>query len=195
MVMLSGLVCVGILTAFGRSTLTVLVITGIVMRKMISSTSITSTSGVVLMLDITLGSSELGPTLIDMSYSSRAAAAAPTRCVARTPFGSRRNSLADRRGFGGRRAGAAHAVGRHTRATDKIGMQVAGKVPQGILQELVAAQQPVITHDRRYRDEQTDGRHDERLTDRTSNPHDARLPGDAYRHQRVQNAPDRTEQA
>src|ERR1700682_3573022 len=120
MVMLSGLVCVGILTAFGRSTFTVLVITGIVMRKMISSTSITSTSGVVLMLAIPLGSSELGPTLIDMSYSSRAAAE-PARCVARTPFGSRRNSLADRRGFGSRRAGTAHAVGRHTRATDKIG--------------------------------------------------------------------------
>ena len=53
-VMFSGLVCVGMLTAFGRSTFTVLLITGIVMRKMMSSTSITSTSGVVLMLAIAL---------------------------------------------------------------------------------------------------------------------------------------------
>src|SRR5882762_6046094 len=78
-VMFSGLVCVGILTAFGRETGTVLVITGIVMRKMMSSTSMTSTSGVVLIFDITVTSSELAPTLIDMSYSSRDALAAAGR--------------------------------------------------------------------------------------------------------------------
>ena len=50
MVMFSGLVWVGMLTAFGTCTGTVLVITGMVIRKMISSTSMTSTSGVVLML-------------------------------------------------------------------------------------------------------------------------------------------------
>ena len=50
--MFSGLVCVGMLTALGRSTFTVLVITGIVIRKMMSSTSMTSTSGVVLIVAI-----------------------------------------------------------------------------------------------------------------------------------------------
>jgi len=48
---------------------------------------------------------------------------------------------------------------------------------------------------RRHRDEQTDGRHDERLTHGSRDLVDARLAGDADRHQRVQNAPDRTEQA
>src|SRR6266513_1035697 len=175
--MFSGLVCVGILTAFGRSTGTVLVITGIVMRKMISSTSMTSTSGVVLILAITLASSEAGPTLIDMGYSSR------------------RNSFADRRRLGSRRARTTPALAPHAGAADEIGVQVAGKVPQGVLQELVAAQQPVVTHDRRHRDEQSYGRHDERLAHRSCDLVDARLARDADRHQRVQNAPDRTEQA
>ena len=53
MVTFSGLVWVGMLTALGRSTFTLLLITGIVIRKMMSITSMTSTSGVVLMLDIT----------------------------------------------------------------------------------------------------------------------------------------------
>ena len=57
MLMFSGLVCVGMLAAFGRSTFTDCVITGIVIRKMISSTSITSTSGVMLISDIGLSSS------------------------------------------------------------------------------------------------------------------------------------------
>src|SRR5579863_7878637 len=64
MVMFSGLVWVGMLTAFGRSTFTVLLITGMVIRKMMSSTSITSTSGVVLMLAIAPPDS--CPTLIAM---------------------------------------------------------------------------------------------------------------------------------
>src|SRR6516164_1630783 len=65
MVMFSGLVWVGMLTAFGSCTGTVLVITGMVIRKMMSSTSITSTSGVVLMLAIAPPASSL-PTLIAM---------------------------------------------------------------------------------------------------------------------------------
>src|SRR6267143_2781358 len=174
-VMFSGLVCVGILTAFGRATGTVLVITGIVMRKMMSSTSMTSTSGVVLIFDITVTSSELPPTLIDMSYSSRG------------------NSF-DRRRLGSRRTRTA-ALAPHAGAAHQIGMQVTGKVAQRVLQQLVAAEQPVVAHDRRHRDEQTDGRHDERLADGTCDLVDARLAGDADRHQRVQNAPDRTEQA
>src|SRR6186713_2254043 len=48
--MFSGFVCVGMLTAFGSSTFTVLLMTGIVIRKMMSNTNMTSTRGVVLML-------------------------------------------------------------------------------------------------------------------------------------------------
>ena len=67
-VMFSGLVWVGMLTALGRFTFTVLLITGMVIRKMMSSTSITSTSGVVLMVDITsvFRSAPEPPTFIDM---------------------------------------------------------------------------------------------------------------------------------
>src|SRR6267378_3420587 len=192
MVMFSGLVCVGILTALGRSTGTVLLITGMVMRKMISSTSMTSTSGVVLMLDITVFSSELPPTLIDM-VSPRALRALSKRGATVRP--GRRYSLAERRRLGGRRTRTAATLAPHAGTAHQVGMQVAGKVTQGILQELVAAEQPVVTHDRRYRDEQTDGGHDERLAHRACDFVDARLAGDADRHQRVQNAPDRTEQA
>src|SRR5262245_56916178 len=61
----SGFVCVGIFTALGRFCTTVFVITGIVIRKMISSTSITSTRGVVLMVELSsVPSSSLDPTFI-----------------------------------------------------------------------------------------------------------------------------------
>src|SRR6202000_2559255 len=64
-VMFSGFVCVGMFTALGKSTFTVLLITGIVIRKMMSNTNMTSTRGVVLMLAITPGSSpDPDPTLI-----------------------------------------------------------------------------------------------------------------------------------
>src|SRR5258708_19733980 len=69
-VMFSGLVCVGMLTAFGRSTFTVLLMTGIVTRKMMSSTNMTSTSGVVLMFAITPCSSPEPPTFIAILNSS-----------------------------------------------------------------------------------------------------------------------------
>src|SRR5437899_1663684 len=49
MTMFSGLVWVGWFLSLGSSTDTLWITTGIVMRKMISNTSITSTSGVVLM--------------------------------------------------------------------------------------------------------------------------------------------------
>src|ERR1700719_1240334 len=66
-VIFSGLVVVGMLTAFGRSTFTVRVITGMVMRKMMSRTSITSTSGVVLIVAIIDGPSPEGDsTFIDI---------------------------------------------------------------------------------------------------------------------------------
>src|SRR5579871_1070424 len=65
MVMFSGLVWVGMLTAFGTVTGTFLVMTGMVIRKMISSTNMTSTSGVVLISDMIPPSSPV-PTLIAM---------------------------------------------------------------------------------------------------------------------------------
>ena len=55
--MFSGLVWRAMLVSFGSCTGTVCVTTGIVIRKMMSSTSITSTSGVVLMAETTSSSS------------------------------------------------------------------------------------------------------------------------------------------
>src|SRR5450432_4281924 len=67
-VMFSGLVSRTSLRSFGSCTGIAVVITGMVIRKMISSTSITSTSGVVLMAETTSSSSPLaGPTLIAMA--------------------------------------------------------------------------------------------------------------------------------
>src|SRR5207248_5801176 len=177
MVLCSGLGCVGMLTAFGNVTFTVFVITGMVMRKMMSSTSITSTSGVVLMVAITLTSPPPPePTLMAM-------ASPPSAGV----------SLADRRRLGaGRPRPAAFAA--DSGSAHQVGMQVGGKVPQRVLEDLVATEQPVVTHDRGHRDEQPDGRHDERLADGTGHLVDARLPGDADIHQGAQNAPHRAEQ-
>src|SRR5881394_997623 len=67
MTMFSGLVCVGRLRSFGSSTGTFCTTTGMVMRKMISSTSITSTSGVVLICEFRSSSSAC-PTCIAMSH-------------------------------------------------------------------------------------------------------------------------------
>src|SRR5438094_5045900 len=66
MTIFSGLVCVGRLRSFGSSTGTFCTTTGMVMRKMISSTSITSTSGVVLICEFRSSSSAC-PTCIAMS--------------------------------------------------------------------------------------------------------------------------------
>src|SRR5437763_12717284 len=178
MVMFSGLVCVGMLAAFGMGTFTVCVISGIRTRKMMSSTSITSTSGVVLMVAITLTSPPPPePTLMAM-------ASPPSAGV----------SLADRRRLGaGRPRPAAFAA--DSGSAHQVGMQVGGKVPQRVLEDLVATEQPVVTHDRGHRDEQPDRRHDERLADGAGHLVDARLPGAADIHQRAQTAPHRADQA
>src|SRR6185503_6730972 len=55
--MFSGLVCVGRFLSFGRSSAMLWITTGIVIRKMISRTSITSTSGVVLICELSSSSS------------------------------------------------------------------------------------------------------------------------------------------
>ena len=62
--MFSGLVCVGWFTAFGMLTLAMSWTTGTVIRKMISSTSMMSTRGVVLISEIAEPSSSVLPTLI-----------------------------------------------------------------------------------------------------------------------------------
>src|SRR5689334_15220287 len=98
------------LVSCGRLTGTVCTTTGIVIRKMISSTSITSTSGVVLMAETTSSSSSEEPTLIAMA-------------------GLRRTRSA-RHGSGGPELGAhqhavqlgpeaAHRLHRHLVATDE----------------------------------------------------------------------------
>ena len=73
MVMFSGFVCVGTLRSFGSSIGTCWMTTGMVIRKMMSSTSITSTSGVVLMADITSWSSSSAswPTVMPMALRLR----------------------------------------------------------------------------------------------------------------------------
>src|SRR5450755_552496 len=67
MSMFSGLVWRGMLVSFGSTTGIVCVTTGIVIRKMMSSTSITSTSGVVLIDETTSSSSPLEPTFMAMA--------------------------------------------------------------------------------------------------------------------------------
>src|SRR5579863_4449107 len=175
-VMFSGFVCVGMLTAFGRSTFTVLLMTGIVMRKMMSNTSMTSTSGVVLITDITPRSSSPDDTLIAIC-----AVLDSLLAYHRSGRRSRPRCLG---------LGTADPC-----TTDKIGMEIGGEVPQRILDELVAAEQPVVAHHRRYRDEQADRGHDQRLTHRSCDLVDARLTGDTDRHERIQNAPHRAEQS
>src|SRR5512143_1200529 len=66
--MFSGFVSRISLRSFGSSTGIDVTTTGIVIRKMISSTSITSTNGVVLIVEIASSSSpDAGPTLIAMA--------------------------------------------------------------------------------------------------------------------------------
>src|SRR5580698_9156177 len=74
MTMFSGLVSVGMFRAFGSCTGTFFNTTGTVMRKMISITSITSTSGVVLIVVFRSASSESAEwTEIDILYVLRVA--------------------------------------------------------------------------------------------------------------------------
>src|SRR5687768_4848989 len=143
--MFSGLVCRAMLSSFGRFSATVCVTTGIVIRKMISSTSITSTSGVVLMVETTSSSPPLSdPTFIAMMRTS--------------------GDLAD-----------------HGAAAHQDTVQVGAEGAHRFHRHLVAADQPVVAQHRRHRDRQTDGRHDQRFTDRTRDLVDRSLPRDADR--------------
>src|SRR6185369_2732275 len=166
MSMFSGFVCRAMLVSFGSVTGTVCVTTGIVIRKMMSSTSITSTSGVVLIAETTSSSSPSeGPTVIAMAGSS-----ALRRCA---------------RGDRGRDGPCAH----------QHAVQVGTEAAHRFHRDLVAADEPVVAEHRRHRDRETDGGHDQRLADRTGDLVDRRLAGDADRGQRVVDAPDSAEQA
>jgi len=68
--MFSGFVSVASLEIVGSLSSIVFVTTGMVMRKMINSTNMTSTSGVVLIVELTASSSSEPPTLIPMVTTS-----------------------------------------------------------------------------------------------------------------------------
>src|SRR3984893_2307982 len=176
MVMFSGLVCVGKLVAFGRSSCTCWMMTRIVMIKMMRSTNITSTSGVTLMSDIASASSP--PTLIAMSFRFLACGRG---CV---------GFADDRR----RRRALVHAQS-HLGARNQVGVQLMGKVADHLLHALIATQQNVVTQHRGHRDGQADGGHDQCFTDGSGHLVDGRLSGDADGDQRVVDADDRAEQA
>src|SRR5579859_7386063 len=133
--MFSGLVTVTTLRSLGSSSVIDCVTTGIVIRKMISRTSITSTRGVVLMVELTSSSSLLSlPTFIAMRIPSR----------------YRRSTTTN----------ASSAL-----AGQQDVVQVAGEGANLFHDGLVAADEPVVAHDGRNGDEQTDGGHDQRFTD------------------------------
>src|SRR5690242_9969437 len=131
--MFSGLVCVGMFTAFGRFCTTVFVITGIVIRKMINNTNITSTNGVVLMVEFSSASSpSAGPTFIAIfgflwNFDQGLTGVMVTRVL----LANRCRRL---------RHGARGTTGRHgiaaatdASAGDEVRMEVGGEIPQPIL--------------------------------------------------------------
>src|ERR1700680_4506622 len=168
-VMFSGFVCVGKLVAFGRSNCTCWMMTRIVMMKMIRSTNITSTRGVTLMSDIASASSP--PTFIAMGFFL---------------------ASGRRRGFGDRCGSLVHAQ-THLRARDQVGMQLMGEMADHFLHTFIAAQQDVVAQHGGNRDGQTDGGHDQGLTDGSCDLVDGCLSGDADGDQGVINTDDRTE--
>src|SRR5690349_23311036 len=173
--MSSGFVWVAMLRGTGKSTFTVGTMTGMVMRKMMSITSITSTRGVVLMVDIT-SSSPLDPgTLIDMAE----------------PSNPDQRLLLDRRC----RSSRTHTVHFGLHAADQVGFQIAGELAHDVLDRLVALQQDVVGEHRGHRDHQTQSGHDERLTDGAGHLVDRRLTRQTDLDERVQDAVHSTQQA
>src|SRR6185295_15451337 len=166
MTMFSGFVCRGMLRSFGRLTGTCCTTTGIVIRKMMSSTSITSTSGVVLMAAITScsGFSASWPTVMAMA------------------------TLLAGRGDRALRGASVVAAHQHHVQVGREGAQV-------FQRDLVAANQPVVAEHRRHRDREADGRHDQRLAHGARDLVDRGLAGDADGGERVVDAPHRAEEA
>src|SRR3954469_20209914 len=127
--MFSGFVCRAMLRSFGKLTGTCCTTTGMVIRKMMSSTSITSTRGVVLMAAIT-------------SCSPVLSASWPT-VMAMAILLARRGDRA-RRAAGGLVAAHEHHV------------QVGREGAEVFQRDLVAADQPVVPQHRGHRDREAD---------------------------------------
>src|ERR1700743_1576016 len=162
--MFSGLVTVTTLRSLGSSSVIDCVTTGIVIRKMISRTSITSTRGVVLMVELTSSSSLLSlPIFIAMRIPSRS---------------------------GVQTENASSAL-----ASQQDVVQVAREGANLFHDRLVAADQPVVAHDGRHGDEQTDGGHDQRFTDGARDLVDRGLAGDTDLRQGAVDTDNGTEQA
>src|ERR1051325_2502174 len=163
--MFSGLVTVTTFFSLGSSSVIDWVTTGIVIRKMISRTSITSTRGVVLMVELTSSSpSPLSlPTFIAMGIPSR---------------------------YWRSGVNASSAL-----AGQQDVVQVAGEGADLFHHRLVAADEPVVAHDGRNGDGQTDGGHDQRFADGAGDLVAGRLAGDADLRQGAVDTPDGTEQA
>src|SRR4051812_32492527 len=145
--------------------LTACFITGTVMMKMMSSTSMTSTSGVMLISFITSSVSSCVPKA--MALSSALLHRDDVRCPARG----------------------------HPRARHEVGVQVVREAVEPHDHRLVAAHQRVVAQHGRNGDGEAERGHDQRLTDRTRDLVDRGLARGADGHQRVVNAPHRAEQA
>src|SRR5882762_10305174 len=162
--MFSGLVWRGWFVSFGSCNCTVWVTTGIVIRKMISSTSITSTSGVVL---------------IDEIASSSDSSPVPTLIAIAVLLAS-----------GGSTRSGAHV----SALAEQHRMQVAAKGAHGLHRHLVTPHQPVVAEHGRHRHAESERGHDQRFAHGTGNFVDRRLAGDTDGGQGVIDPPHRAEQ-
>src|SRR5690606_29545979 len=139
------------------------------MRKIMRRTSMTSTSGVVLISDIALPSSPPSDAVNAMGYTPRGG------------IDERRYLLlgSSSRGSGRSRSNA--------RAGHQERMDVGSEVVQAVHDRLVATGQPVVAQHRRHSHGQTDGGHDQSFTNRTSDLVDRGLAGHADVHERAVN--------
>src|SRR5574340_1551635 len=173
--MCSGRVMLGVLLALGRSILTECVKSGVVMMKITSRTSITSTSGTTLI-------SAIGPCWRRGSKLPMAMASPLRgRALFQLHCGTQRASRA------GRTAGFV-AHGEH-------GVQVMGKGVQFGQPDAVAAVERVVGQHGGNGDGQPDGGHDKRLADRARYFVERALAREADVDQRVVDPPDGAEQS
>src|SRR5690606_24563098 len=186
------------------SSSTVCSATGTAMMKMISITSMTSTSGVVLMSDI--GDSTSPPTEIAIAvvlsqYWPKGRAARMSKPALPVHWrgsglGGRR--LCTRRGRGGLRGLLGRSRGhrgRPYRATRRdVGQKIGREGREKLGNPTVAVLQPVVGEHRRNRDEKAERGHDQRFTHRTGHLVDRRRAGHADVDQRAIDADHGAEQ-
>src|SRR5690606_5350580 len=161
-----GLTSLGTLSAWGRSIFTTWVSTGTVRIKMISNTSMTSTSGVMLISLITSSSSSPPPNAMLFFPLGR---------IQGAHLGARTTALAPR-------------------TREEIRMQLMGKAVELAQNLLVPPGQRVVPQHRRNRHYQAEGGHDQRFAHRASYLVDTRLPCHADADQRMIDSPHRTKQ-